>query len=93
MKEPRVKKAAALSYNHGSDPAPRVVARGSGHIAEKIVALAREHQIPIHEDHNLAQMLEALDVNTQIPAELYQAVAEVLVFVYRMNAGFSGRLR
>jgi flagellar biosynthesis protein len=79
------KKAAALGYAHGQDSAPRVIAKGRGKIAEKIVALAKENQVPLVEDHHLVQMLEALDVDTQIPAELYQAVAEVLVFVYRLN--------
>lgn len=79
------KKAAALRYEHGRDQAPRVVAKGRGKIAEKIVALAHEHSVPLVEDRNLVQMLEALDVDTDIPAELYRAVAEVLVFVYRLN--------
>ena len=79
------KKAAALRYRQGRDGAPKVVAKGRGKIAEKIVALAKEHQVPLVEDRQLVQMLEALDVDTEIPAELYQAVAEVLVFVYRLN--------
>jgi flagellar biosynthesis protein len=79
------KKAAALRYQHGEESAPRVVAKGRGKIAEKIVALAKAHQVPLVEDRNLVQLLEALDVDTQIPAELYQAVAEVLVFVYQLN--------
>ena len=79
------KKAAALRYEQGRDLAPKVVARGRGKTAEKIVELAREHNIPMVEDRNLVRMLEALDVDTEIPTELYQAVAEVLVFVYRMN--------
>ena len=81
------KKAAALRYRHGEENAPRVVAKGRGKIAEKIVALAKTHQVPLVEDRNLVQLLEALDVDTQIPAELYQAVAEVLVFVYQLNHG------
>lgn len=85
MNAEKSKKAAALSYAHGRDQAPKVVASGRGKIAEKIVALAREHGVPLVEDHNLVQMLEALDVDTEIPVELYQAVAEVLVFVYRLN--------
>ena len=87
MKKKISRKAAALRYAHGRDNAPTVVAKGRGNMADKIVALAREHNIPLVEDRNLVQMLEALDVDTQIPAELYQAVAEVLVFVYRLNAG------
>ena len=85
------KKAAALRYDRGQDRAPKVVARGRGKIAEKIVALANEHNIPLVQDHNLVQMLEALDVDTEIPTELYQAVAEVLVFVYRLNNAEIGR--
>lgn len=96
MKEPKsnaiakIKKAAALSYDQDQDAAPRVVARGAGLVAQKIVDLAAAHNIPVREDPNLAQMLAALDVNTEIPAELYQAVAQVLVFIYRMNAEYPG---
>ena len=79
------KKAAALRYDSRRDQAPKVVAKGRGKIAEKIVALAHQHHVPLVEDRNLAQMLEALDVDTEIPSELYKAVAEVLVFVYRLN--------
>jgi flagellar biosynthesis protein len=84
-KEGPIKKAAALRYDAQRDEAPRVVARGRGKTAETIVALAREHDVPLVEDANLAQLLEALDVAREIPAELYRAVAEVLVFVYRLN--------
>ncbi len=79
------KKAAALRYAQSKESAPRVVAKGRGKIAEKIVALAEQHQVPLVEDRNLVEMLEALDIDTEIPSELYQAVAEVLVFVYRLN--------
>ena len=85
MSSKATKKAAALRYALGKDQAPRVVAKGRGKIAEKIVALAREHNVPLVEDRNLMQMLEALDVDIEIPTELYQAVAEVLVFVYKLN--------
>lgn len=86
MNESKNKKAVALRYDQATDPAPRVVAKGHGRVAEKIMALAAEHNIPLMQDFNLVQLLDALDVNTQIPSELYHAVAEVLVFVYRMNA-------
>jgi flagellar biosynthesis protein len=79
------KKAAALRYDHGRDQAPRLVAQGRGKIAEKIVELANQHQVPLVEDPNLVQMLEALDLNVEIPPNLYHAVAEVLAFVYRLN--------
>lgn len=85
MSDNKPKKAAALRYDQIQDRAPKVVAKGRGKMAERIVAAAREHDVPLVEDRNLVQMLEALDIDTEIPAELYQAVAEVLVFVYRLN--------
>lgn len=81
-KSPR---AVALKYTQKKDSAPRVVAKGRGEIAEKIIELAKEHNVPVYEDKNLTQILEALDLETEIPAELYRAVAEVLAFIYRLN--------
>jgi flagellar biosynthesis protein len=85
MSKKITRKAAALRYAAHKEDAPRVVAKGRGKTAERIIALAQEHQVPLVEDRQLIQMLEALDVDTEIPAALYQAVAEVLVFVYRLN--------
>ncbi len=79
------KKAVALKYDIKKDRAPHITAKGKGHIAEKIVELAREHNIPLHEDREMVQVLEALDLNMEIPPELFRAVAEVLAFIYRMN--------
>ena len=78
-------KAVALKYDREKDGAPKVIAKGRGEIAEKIIAIAREHNLPLYEDRNLVQILEALDLETEIPPELYRAVAEVLAFVYRLN--------
>ena len=78
-------KAVALKYDVSKDRAPRVVARGRGAIAEKIMAIARENHVPLYEDQNLVQILEAFDLETEIPPELYRAVAEVLAFIYRLN--------
>lgn len=85
MSDTQRKKAAALRYDRTRDGAPKVVAKGRGKMAERIVEMARQNNVPLVEDRNLVQMLETLDLNTDIPTELYQAVAEVLVFVYRMN--------
>lgn len=79
------KKAAALSYDRIRDRAPKVVAKGRGKMADRIVAAAREHGVPMVVDRNLVQMLEVLELETEIPPDLYQAVAEVLAFVYRLN--------
>jgi len=85
MSDQQPKKAAALSYDQIQDRAPKIVAKGRGKMAARIVAAAHEHGVPLVEDSNLVQMLEALDIDIEIPPELYQAVAEVLVFVYRLN--------
>ena len=79
------KSAAALRYKQQLDPAPRVVAKGVGKIAEKIIAAAQEAGVPIHEDPDLLALLMQLNINEVIPAEMYIAVAEVLAFIYRMN--------
>jgi len=79
------KKAVALKYNKDKDRAPKVVAKGKGYIAEKIIEAARENNVPLYEDKNLSQVLEALDLNTETPPELYRAVAEVLAFIYKLN--------
>lgn len=78
-------KAVALKYDHKKDNAPRVIAKGRGEIAEKIIEVAKAHNVPLYEDQNLIQILEALDLETEIPPELYRAVAEVLAFIYRLN--------
>ncbi len=78
-------KAVALKYDATKDSAPKLIAKGRGLVAEKIIEIANANQVPLVEDQNLVQVLEALDVNTEIPPELYRAVAEVLVFIYRLN--------
>ena len=78
-------KAVALKYDRKKNNAPRVIAKGRGEIAEKIIEVARAHNVPLYEDKNLIQILEALDLETEIPPELYRAVAEVLAFIYRLN--------
>lgn len=77
--------AAALKYEQTKGTAPHVVAKGRGHIAEQIIQVARENDVPMVEDPNLAGILEAMELETEIPPELYRAVAEVLVFLYRLN--------
>jgi flagellar biosynthesis protein len=78
--------AAALKYDRQKDAAPRVSAKGRGAIAEKIIELARQNDIPIKNDPALVQVLSKLDIDEQIPVELYKAVAEILAFVYSLNS-------
>lgn len=82
--QPR-KAAVALRYEQGKDVAPQVVASGKGLIAERIVAEARDHKIPVKEDAQLARALGQVQVGREIPPELYRAVAEVLAFVFRVG--------
>ena len=81
-------KAVALKYNKEKDAAPKITAKGRGIIAEKIIETAQAHKVPLYEDKNLVQVLEALELETEIPPELYRAVAEVLAFIYRLNKKF-----
>ena len=85
MNDKQMKKAAALKYDQAKNMAPRVVAKGKGHIAEQIIQVARENDVPLLEDRNLATVLEAMELESEIPPELYRAVAEVLVFIFRLN--------
>ena len=85
MNMEKTPKAVALKYTQEKDNAPKVIAKGRGEIAEKIIEIAKIHNLPLYEDKNLVQILEALDLETEIPPDLYRAVAEVLAFVYRLN--------
>jgi flagellar biosynthesis protein len=79
------RRATALRYTEGSD-APEVVATGAGEIARRIVAAAEEAGVPVREDPALAEALAKLDLGRAIPPELYVAVAEALVWAYRLDA-------
>lgn len=78
--------AAALKYDAKKYAAPIVTAKGRGLIAEKIIALAKENNIPIKNDPALVEILSKLDIDEQIPVELYKAIAEILAFVYSVNS-------
>ena len=80
------RQAVALKYVPALDNAPRVVAKGKGKTAEKIIAIARDHNVYIQNDPDLVEILSHLDISEQIPPELYVVVAELLAFVYSLNA-------
>ncbi|WP_026799760.1 EscU/YscU/HrcU family type III secretion system export apparatus switch protein [Pontibacillus halophilus] len=86
MRDEKRKSAVALNYEEGTD-APKVVAKGHGHVADSILERANAHHVPIQEDASLVELLSQLDINETIPEELYQAVAEVFAFVYRLDKG------
>ncbi|HIE32861.1 MAG TPA: hypothetical protein EYP81_02270 [Thermodesulfobacteriaceae bacterium] len=79
------KKAVALKYEQGEDQAPRVVAKGRGRLAELILEVARKHGIPVREDSALVEALSRVELSAEIPPELYEAVAVVLAWAYRLN--------
>jgi flagellar biosynthesis protein len=83
------KNQLAVALHYDKSGAPRVVAKGRGSIGEKIIEVARAHDIPIEENELLAGALSHVELGDEIPAELYKAVAEVLIFVLRL----SGRIR
>jgi flagellar biosynthesis protein len=77
--------AIALRYAPETGGPPQLVAKGEGFLAQEILRVARENDIPLRQDPALAGALATLDIGQQIPAELFRAVAEVLAFVYKMN--------
>lgn len=79
------RQAVALRYQPGEDNAPKVTAKGKGYLAEKILEMARAHKVPIREDKNLIQVLSRLELEQEIPPEVYRAVAEILSFIYRLS--------
>jgi flagellar biosynthesis protein len=85
----KLKKAVALKYRHKVDDAPKVVAKGRGIIAERIIEIAEEHHIPLKRDPALIEVLSKMDLDQEIPPELYRAVAEVLAYVYKMSGKLS----
>lgn len=78
-------KVVALRYNEKEDNAPRVVASGKGEIARKIKEIAIEKGIPLHRDDDLVELLAQIELDREIPPELFSAVAEILSWIYRAN--------
>lgn len=81
----RSDKAVALKYNEAENTSPVVVAKGEGYIAEEIKKRAIEAEVPIYEDDALVQILGELELEAEIPPDLYRAVAEVLSWIYKAN--------
>jgi flagellar biosynthesis protein len=83
-KREKIKQAIALTYEP-EEEAPKVVAAGKGHLAERIIERAKEADVPIHRDEKLAETLSRLDIGEMIPPALYEVVAEILIFVDAMD--------
>lgn len=82
--EDKVKTAVALAYEAG-DAAPKILATGKGELAERIIEKGREGNVPLYKDNKLAKTLSKLEIGDMIPPELYEVVAEILVFVDDMD--------
>jgi len=82
------KQSVALQYLPEKERAPRVVAKGKGHLAEKIIEIAKKHGVPIKYEPDLVQILSKLDLDQEVPPSLYRAVAEIFAFVYRLNQNY-----
>jgi flagellar biosynthesis protein len=81
----KMKQAVALSYDATIQSAPKVVAKGKGMVAANIIEKAKEHHLPIQEDASLVELLSQLQINENIPEQLYEAVAEVFAFIYNVD--------
>ena len=81
----KLKSAIALRYDIDRDKAPLILASGRSPVADEILRIAEDNKIPLYEDPELAKLLSKLELDTEIPAELYTLVAEVLFFVYKLD--------
>lgn len=84
--------AVALKYDLNKDKAPQIVAIGEGHIAKSILTLAEENKIPMYEDESLSALLSKLNLNRQIPKNLFPMVAEILAIIFQMDKNARKRL-
>lgn len=81
----------AVALNYDGKRAPRITAKGQGYTAEQILALAKEHNIPLHADVALVKVLSKMSLGDEIPRELYVAIAEVIAFVYLLSGKQPGQ--
>ncbi len=79
------RKAVALRYEAERDLAPKVIAKGRGHVAEHILETAQKNSVPVYQDKTLVNMLMALEIDREIPPDLYKAIAEVMAYIYKMD--------
>lgn len=86
-----IKHATALQYTPGTDSAPKVIATGKGQIAEKIIEKAKDNDVPVYQDANLAKTLSALGIGEEIPPEIYEVVAEILIFIGSVDKSYGER--
>jgi flagellar biosynthesis protein len=90
MAEKKIKEAAALRYDPENSSAPEIIALGRGETAERIIEKARENEVPVYEDSELAHTLNFMRIGDVIPPELYEVVAKILVFISDVDEKFEG---
>jgi len=83
------RQAVALNWNPYLESVPKITANGSGALADEIIRLAHEHNIPIREDQDLVQICSQMDIGASIPAEVHTAIAEILAFIYWSNQQYT----
>lgn len=88
MKEKMNKKAVVLKYDKEKSSAPKVIAKGKGYLAEKIIKTAKENKVPLKENDELIDYLMAINLYEEIPPELYSVIAEILAFIYKANQNY-----
>jgi len=80
-----MKKAVAMRYDREKENAPRIIAKGKGESAENIIKIAQLHNLPIHKDEDLVELLSKVELDREVPEKLYLAVAEVFSFIYKIT--------
>lgn len=85
QKDDKILQAAALKYDQQTNQAPSLVAKGKGDIAKNIIKLAKEHNIPIKQDPDLVELLSKLEIDQEIPPNMYKAIAEIFAFIYELS--------
>lgn len=81
----KVLKAAALKYDLDKDNAPKITAKGKGELAKQIIKIAKEKDIPIKKDEDLVELLTKLEIDQEIPPDMYKAIAEIFAFIYDLS--------
>jgi len=81
----KTQKAAALKYDSSKGGAPKVIAKGQGLTAQKIIEIAKENNLPIKKDEDLVELLSKVELDKEVPEQMYKAVAEVFSFIYKMT--------
>ena len=90
MEKHELKRASAISYKPG-DNAPRIIASGKGLVAEKIIDIAKDSKVPIHVDPDCSRLLSFIEIGNEIPADLYDVVAKILVFISDIDKTYQAR--